>query len=101
MRCNETADYYLDRMTRAWVPLALTDAGFLNSILLSSCRHLSIQQHQQRDFYQLAAQYKIMTTRSLMDGISAATPFRDATVATAVMLAYDEVRRLSYRDSLD
>lgn len=93
MRCNEFAAYYMERMTRAWVPLALTDEGLVNALLLAACRHLTghCQQWQQQQFIQLAAQFKLASVRSLREAISAEVFFSDATVIKAVMLAYDEV----------
>jgi hypothetical protein len=106
MRCNELAAYYLDRMTNGWVPLGLTDAGLLNSIFLTACRHLSgqdwQQQQQQQRFTQLSLQYKLDCLQSLREAISAKTSFDDATVAKAVMLVYDEVSsRASKWDTLE
>jgi hypothetical protein len=94
MRCNELAAYYEKRMITAWVPLALTDAGLLDSILLTACRHLSSNdwQQQQQQFKELSVQYKLECLRSLREAISVKTSFDDATVAKAVMLVYDEVR---------
>lgn len=99
MRCNELAAYYLERMTRAWVPLALTDEGLIDALLLAACRHLfdHCQQSQQQQFTQLAAHYKLACVRSLREAISAELFFRDATVTKAIMLAYDEVRTGYFR----
>ena len=62
-------------MTRAWVPLALTDAGFLDSLFLMACRHLSgnyrqQQQQQEHRFSELSIQYKLDCVRSLREAIS-------------------------------
>ena len=94
MRCNDLAAYYVDRMTKAWVPLALTDKGLICALLLAACRHLyeHCQQAQQQQFAQLAAQYKLTCVRSLREAISSELFFSDATITKAVMLAYDEVR---------
>jgi hypothetical protein len=94
MRCNEIAAYFVERMTRAWVPLALTDAGLLDSIFLTACRHLSGKnwQQQQQQYTELSVQYKLNCLRSLREAISVKTSFNDATVAKTVMLVYDEVR---------
>ncbi|KAI1616957.1 hypothetical protein EDD36DRAFT_430329 [Exophiala viscosa] len=93
MRCNDLAAYYVDRMTRAWVPLALTDEGLTCALLLAACRHLfdHCQQSQQQHFLQLAAQYKLACVRSLREAISTDLFFGDATITKAVMLAYDEL----------
>jgi hypothetical protein len=102
MRCNELAPYYVDRMTRAWVPLALTDAGLLASLFLTACRHLSgsypqqQQEQQQQRFTKLSMQYKLDCLQSLREAISVKTSFDDATVAKTVMMAYDEVRTEHY-----
>lgn len=95
MRCNEAAPYYLDRMTRAWVPLALTEGGLLDALFLAACRqiHRSCQRpQQQQQFMQLACHYKVACIKSLSDSISVEVVFSDATVAKTLMLAYDEVR---------
>lgn len=98
MRCNELPVPFSQRMTRSWIPLAITEASHLNIIFLASCRHLSIlyqyqqQQQQQHFFTRLAFQYKLKSLQSLRDAISADMPaFSDSTVAKAIMLAYDEV----------
>lgn len=96
MRCNDVEAYYVERMTRAWVPLALTDTGLLDSLFLTASRHLSQSyqkgQEQQQRFAKLAVQYKLDCLRSLRGDISAKVSFEDAIVAKTVMLAYDEVR---------
>ncbi|KIV79578.1 hypothetical protein PV11_07128 [Exophiala sideris] len=93
MRCNDLAAYYVERMTRAWVPLALTDEGLICALLLAACRHLF--EHgklsQKERFTQLATQYKLACVRSLRQAISTELCFTDATVTKAVMLAYDEL----------
>ncbi|CAJ2502367.1 Uu.00g097610.m01.CDS01 [Anthostomella pinea] len=93
MRCNEPETYYVERMVRAWVPLALTDPGLLNSLFLTASRHLSgkYQQQQQQRFTELSAQYKLDCVRSLMESLSTRSSFDDATIAKSVMLAYDEL----------
>lgn len=94
MRCAEVTSFYMHRMTRAWVPLALTNRAFLDSLLLMASRHLSAlyEDGQRRHhFARLAAQYKLVCVRSLREAIADKPPFSDATVATVLMLAYDEV----------
>lgn len=93
MRCHELAAYYIERMTKAWVPLALTDPGLLDSIFLTACRHLSANdwEQQQQQFTYLSVRYKLECLRSLREAISSKMIFDDATVAIAVMLVYDEV----------
>jgi hypothetical protein len=93
LRCHELAAYYTDRMTRAWVPLALTDTGLLDSIFLTACRHLSANdsEKQQQRFTNLSVQYKVECLRSLREAVSSKMTFDDADVAKAVMLVYDEV----------
>jgi hypothetical protein len=96
MRCHELAPYYVDRMTKAWVPLALTEVGLLDSLFLAACRHLygNCQQPEQKQrFVKLAAHYKLACARSLRKAISAEAFFSDATIAKSLMLAYDEVSR--------
>lgn len=102
MRCNEDAAYYLDRSTKAWVPLALTEVGLLDALFLAACRHIYRScQHpqQQQKFLHLACHYKLACTKSLRDSISVEVFYSDATVAKTLMLAYDEVRTWHFIDS--
>lgn len=93
MRCAELTSFYMDRMTRAWVPLALANRAFLDSLLLMASRHLSMLYgaDQRYHFVKLASQYKLACIHSLQGAIADKPPFNDATVATVLMLAYDEV----------
>ncbi|KAF2650307.1 hypothetical protein K491DRAFT_667425 [Lophiostoma macrostomum CBS 122681] len=93
LRCHELASFYTERMTTAWVPLALTNTGLLDSVLLMACRHLSAQylQHQRRRFDELSMQYKLHCLRSLREEIAVNISFDDATVAKTLMLVYDEL----------
>ena len=96
MRCNEHSVGFSQRMTRTWVPLALTETGLLNIMFLASCRHLAAgYQHQPQQEYltRMAFQYKLKCLQSLRSSISVEAPsFSDSTVSKAIMLAYDEVK---------
>lgn len=98
MRCNETQVLFSQRMNSIWIPVAITESSLLDIVLLTSSRHLSFcytqeQQEKQRFFTQVTLQYKSRSLRSLRRAISAEVPaLDDATVAKAIMLAYDEAR---------
>ncbi|OJJ98375.1 hypothetical protein ASPACDRAFT_44878 [Aspergillus aculeatus ATCC 16872] len=98
MRCNETQVLFSQRMNSIWIPVAITEPSLLDVVLLTSSRHLSCcytqeQQEQRRFFTQVTLQYKSRSLRSLRRAISAEVPaLDDATVAKAIMLAYDEAR---------
>ncbi|RAH78861.1 hypothetical protein BO86DRAFT_421239 [Aspergillus japonicus CBS 114.51] len=97
MRCNETQVLFSQRMLSLWVPVAITESSLVDIVLLASSRHLSCcytqqQQEKQRFFTQLTLQYKSQSLQSLRRAISAEVPaLDDATVAKAIMLAYDEL----------
>ncbi|KAJ5606602.1 hypothetical protein N7510_009383 [Penicillium lagena] len=95
LRCMENPIDYSERMTTAWVPLALGNASLLNGLFLAACRDISesygLAEQQQR-FLNLAMQYKLGCVRALQEKISRQMPpFSDSTVATVVMLAFDEL----------
>jgi hypothetical protein len=94
LRCKELADFYRERMTKAWVPLALTDAGMLDSCFLVACRHLAVNylQQQRQRFDELSTHYKLKCLQRLREEISSTISFKDATVAKTIMLVYDEER---------
>ncbi len=86
---------YLKRMAEEWVSLALSDVGLLSGLLLAACRHLSLQSHRQEQYYlRPATQYKLACVQALNRAISVegSSAISDATVAKAMVLAYDEVR---------
>ncbi|PYH47139.1 uncharacterized protein BP01DRAFT_380984 [Aspergillus saccharolyticus JOP 1030-1] len=98
MRCNETQVFFLQRMTRLWVPVAISESSLLELMLLASCRHLSLSYkqephgQQQRLFSRMTLQYKFQSLQSLRRDISTEVPaLSDSTVAKAAMLAYDEL----------
>jgi hypothetical protein len=101
INCNKLRDpmRYLDLMTREWVRLTLTNAGSLNGVFLAACRHLlkSQQQYQQQYYMQLAIQYKLSCVRDLREAIffEMSSLISDPTIAIGLLLAYDEVRRIS------
>lgn len=81
-----------------WVKLSLTDMGLLCSILLVSCRYLSVVQHQEHKFMRLAIKYKLASIRQLRTAIKeGASSFNDSTVANVLVLAIDEVRETLLR----
>jgi len=77
-----------------WARLALTDVGFCNGLLLASCRHLSLNNHPQQQFYaQLAIRFKLVCLQSLSATISAGPSFiNDSSIANVIELASDEVQ---------
>ncbi len=82
-------------MGTEWTRLAVTDVGFLQSVLLGACRHLSQTWPPRRDFFlQQAHYYKVTTMRSLAWSLLSQSCFSDATVATVLTLALDEVGHL-------
>jgi len=84
---------YRERMTKDWTPLAHHNMAFLGSILLAACRHLAAVHQNQEYFKQLAIHYKLSSVRFLSEAISTAIQsVSDATIATVLMLAFDEVR---------
>ncbi len=93
MRCNTFDPHFYRRMMGIWVPLALSEAGLLDILLLAASRHLiECDQSRQEHFSLLAFQYKVGIVQALREAISAETPhFTDSTVIKAIMLAYDEV----------
>lgn len=93
MRCNSFDAHFYRRMMGIWVPLALSEAGLLDILLLAASRHLiGCDESQQEHFALLAFQYKVGIVQALRGAISAETPhFTDSTVIKAIMLAYDEV----------
>ncbi|KAH8692308.1 hypothetical protein BGW36DRAFT_387354 [Talaromyces proteolyticus] len=90
-------EQFRDLMTREWVPLAIARQDTLDCIFLNACRLLSLyhpQESEQQQYYtQLATMYKLSCMQALNKSISAEISIliNDATVATAVMLAFDEV----------
>lgn len=83
---------YLHGINRHWIPLALTDPGLLNGILISACRSLHVLYSGRSPYLNAAVRYKVSCIRSVNDDISKepAAP-RDATIAKAIMLSGDEV----------
>jgi hypothetical protein len=101
INCNKLKDpmKFMDLMTREWVRLTLTNAGSLNGVFLAACRHLlkSQPQYQQQYYMQLAIQYKLSCVRALREAIffEMSSLISDSTIAIGLLLAYDEVRRIS------
>ena len=102
-RCHESGTYWSDRMTRIWVPLALTEHGLLDAVFLAACRDIcgSWESHpqQQQHYLQLACWYKLSCIKSLKESICTEVVFSDATVAKTLMLAFDEVSTRLSNDS--
>lgn len=82
-------DYHYRKQN--WILLASTEIDLLKGFLLAACRHLFIV-HLEKEFGQLAIQYKLSYVRSLRETISAtgAESSRMA-VTKALVLAIDEV----------
>lgn len=80
------------RLTGEFVPLALADAGASYGLLLCACRHVALRHEEAQRFSTLGIRYKLACLRALNRAISAggAAP-ADLTVATALLLAFDEV----------
>jgi hypothetical protein len=94
-----TADKWSQLIEKEWVPIALSQLDALESLFMHACRHfLVFQQHQhqpdrQRHFMQLATRYKLACLRAVNEAISEgfSVPINDTTVATVVLLGFDEV----------
>lgn len=95
IHCNKLVDptRYVNLMTREWVRLALINAGSLDGIFLSSCRHL-MRNPQPQHYMQLALQYKLSCVQALRESLVAevASLISDSTITIGVILCYDEVR---------
>jgi hypothetical protein len=84
---------YRRLLIEEWTRFGLTDAGFLNSLFLAACRHLSLYHLQQQIYIQLAIQYKLMSLQNLGITISAGpSSVKDSTIANVISLASDEVQ---------
>ncbi|KAJ5267495.1 hypothetical protein N7478_010303 [Penicillium angulare] len=88
----------VDAMIMDWVQLALTEKGFLSSILLTSSRHLSYcyrhNSFKQHIFSQLAIRHKLTCVQTISGRIANVgdkSPFSDSIVAQVMVLALDEV----------
>jgi hypothetical protein len=96
--CNKLRDSkrYMDLMTGEWVRLTLTSVGSLNGVFLAASRHLLLQCKQQ-DYLQLATRYKLLIVQGLREAISieASSLISDSTITMGILLAYDEVSRMS------
>ncbi|KAL4805148.1 hypothetical protein BDV18DRAFT_161546 [Aspergillus unguis] len=94
MRCNAYDLEFGRRMVGSWIPLATSEEGLLDILLLAAVRHLSeCYASEERDYYnRIACQYKLLILRSLQTALAAEGPqFSDVTVLKAIMLAYDEL----------
>jgi hypothetical protein len=84
-----------------WLRLAVTDAAFMRSLMLTAARHLSHQRqswppgHHLQHYYQmLASQYKVASLQAVIQVIPEAASSRhvsDAILAIVMVLARDEV----------
>lgn len=95
--CNRLRDplRYVDLMSREWVRLTLTNVGALNGIFLAACRHLLRYRHESKgDYVKLATQYKVLCMQALREAVvvEGGALISDGTVATNVLLTFDEVR---------
>ncbi|KAL4899905.1 hypothetical protein BDW74DRAFT_183226 [Aspergillus multicolor] len=95
MRCNALDVHFARHMTRAWIPLALSEESLLSILFLAASRHLHEcyrAQRQAETYNNMAFRYKLQLLRSLREAIDAEAPwFTDMTVMKAIMLAYDEL----------
>ncbi|OKL57223.1 hypothetical protein UA08_07383 [Talaromyces atroroseus] len=88
---------YCEVMNKSWTPLAVSRKDSLDSLFLNACRYLSLcseQQPERRHYYmQLATRYKLSCMRALNEAISSeiSALITDTTVATVVMLGFDEI----------
>ena len=84
------------QMLREWVGLAITDdALMVAAILLSTCRYILLDQPDHPIFTRIALQYKQICLCTLRQEIGRQSFHVEAmTVAKALALAIDEVRRL-------
>jgi hypothetical protein len=85
------------QVLREWVGLAITDDTFMTvAVLLSTCRYILTGRPGDPLFTQMALRYKQICLRSLrLDIESKPSCVNVMTVAKALALAIDEVRRLS------
>jgi hypothetical protein len=80
-----------------WMRLVLARGYSLDALLLIACRHLAANKSLEPDGHQrymeLAVKYKLSCVKGLNETISdeVVSIISDATVATVVMLACDEV----------
>ncbi|RSM08473.1 hypothetical protein CDV31_008110 [Fusarium ambrosium] len=82
-------DYHYRKQN--WILLASTEVDLLKGFLLAACRHLFIV-HLEKEFGQLAIQYKLSYVRSLRETISATGPESSRMAVTkALVLAIDEI----------
>ncbi|CRG83652.1 hypothetical protein PISL3812_01007 [Talaromyces islandicus] len=93
-----TPDDWRQLIQNEWMPFAVSRVDSLDSLFLHACRHLLVfQQLQQPDrweyYMQLATKYKLACLRAVNEAISAGPSVlrNDATVATVVLLGFDEM----------
>lgn len=78
-------------MATHWIQMAMANVGMLNSIFLTTCRHLA-QYDNAKQYSLLALHYKTQCISMLNVAISQEGPvFRDTTIATTLALASDAV----------
>jgi len=84
---------YYGILTSQWVPLGLATAaaGVLHGMFLGACRHLALHRPE---YIRQTVLYKLACLQAVKDAISAGeSTLSCATVATVMLLAYDEVRQ--------
>lgn len=94
-------EIFLKDTASRWLRLAVTDAAFMRSLMLTAARHLSQQSqswppgHHLQQYYQtLASQYKVASLQAVIQVIPEAASTRhvtDAILAIVMVLASDEV----------
>ncbi|KAH8647877.1 hypothetical protein BX600DRAFT_475960 [Xylariales sp. PMI_506] len=79
---------YIRGTRTEWIPLALTDPGMLDGVLISACR--SLHAFCGGIYLQHALYYKVACLASLSHSIAEDPEPRDVTIAKAIILAGDE-----------
>lgn len=100
LRANGRA--YVDALMTAWVQLGLHDVQCLNSLFLTSSRHLALRhqdaalQGQREMFNGMAVRYKVMSVRAVSRAIAESGSrgvFQDEVFMKTLALVFDEVGR--------
>jgi hypothetical protein len=83
---------YSNGVKRDLIPLALTNPGLLDGILVSSCRSLHVLYDGKGSYLERALRYKLACIRSLNQEIMVeSTMLQDATILKSIVMAGDEV----------
>ncbi|KAH6989924.1 hypothetical protein EDB80DRAFT_163245 [Ilyonectria destructans] len=88
---HPSPEAYLHGAITEWIPLAMTDPGMLNGILVPACRNLHSLQGEGQ-YLEMALRYKVACIVSLnMDLSEQGGKPGDSSIAKAIILAGDEV----------